>query len=269
MDLSSRVQLFMKARALKPALSLLLTLTVFPPGAAAQQTAASQNAQGVCWQNVATGKPFPNENLVPNGTTQNVGDPDHATSIILDPGQTVVNRYARGADGSWVNTSTGQPFPNENLVPNGTTQNVGDPDHATSIILDPGQTVVNRYARGADGSWVNTSTGQPFPNENLVPNGTTQNVGDPDHATSIILDPGQTVVNRYVKVPCPAPPATTTPPPTPPTPPEENKRVAFQLRGFGGATIVNGNSPSTAGFDGAVLFPLGNRVLVGPTAGFQ
>ncbi len=45
--------------------------------------------------------------------------------------------------------------------------------------------------------------------------------------------------------------------------------IQFQLRGFGGATIINGNTPSTAGFDGAVLFPLGNRVLVGPTAGFQ
>jgi cell division septum initiation protein DivIVA len=72
------------------------------------------------------------------------------------------------------------------------------------------------------------------------------------------------------------PPSTTapskeeTPNPQPPPPiPEENKKVSFQLRGFGGATIVNGNAPSTAGFDGAVLFPLGNRVLVGPTAGFQ
>ncbi len=74
---------------------------------------------------------------------------------------------------------------------------------------------------------------------------------------------------------CP-PPSTTQPPKEetpnrqpPPPKPEENKKVAFQLRGFGGATIVNGNAPSTAGFDGAVLFPLGNRVLVGPTAGFQ
>lgn len=43
----------------------------------------------------------------------------------------------------------------------------------------------------------------------------------------------------------------------------------IQVRGFGGATFVNGNTPGTAGFDGAVLFPLGNRVLLGPTAGFQ
>lgn len=43
--------------------------------------------------------------------------------------------------------------------------------------------------------------------------------------------------------------------------------VAF--RGFVGASIVNGNAPSTAGFDGAVLFPLGDRVLLGPMARFQ
>jgi hypothetical protein len=45
--------------------------------------------------------------------------------------------------------------------------------------------------------------------------------------------------------------------------------IQFQLRGFGGASFINGSTPSAAGFDGAVLFPLGNRLLVGPTAGFQ
>ena len=33
--------------------------------------------------------------------------------------------------------------------------------------------------------------------------------------------------------------------------------------------LVNGNAPSVAGFDGVVLFPLGNRVLVGPTASYE
>ncbi|MGC1830298.1 MAG: hypothetical protein WA663_07795 [Candidatus Acidiferrales bacterium] len=64
-------------------------------------------------------------------------------------------------------------------------------------------------------------------------------------------------------------PPSATQAPNPPSPPQENKKVSFDFRGFGGATIVNGNAPSTAGFDGAVLFPLGNRVLVGPTAGFE
>src|SRR5262249_7821904 len=45
--------------------------------------------------------------------------------------------------------------------------------------------------------------------------------------------------------------------------------IQFQLRGFGGASFINGNTPATAGFDGAVPFPLGNHLLVGPTAGFQ
>lgn len=44
--------------------------------------------------------------------------------------------------------------------------------------------------------------------------------------------------------------------------------IQFQLRGFGGASFINWNTPPTAGFDGAVLFPLGSRILVGPTAGF-
>jgi hypothetical protein len=45
--------------------------------------------------------------------------------------------------------------------------------------------------------------------------------------------------------------------------------VEYYLRGFGGASFINGNTPASAGFDGGVLFPLGNRLLVGPTAGFQ
>ena len=65
-------------------------------------------------------------------------------------------------------------------------------------------------------------------------------------------------------------------PPSKPTPSSSQTSMSttgagiqFQLRGFGGATIVSGNAPGTAGFDGAVLFPVGNRILVGPTAGFQ
>ena len=45
--------------------------------------------------------------------------------------------------------------------------------------------------------------------------------------------------------------------------------IQFQLRGIGGASLINGNTPTTGGFDGAVLFPLGNRISIGPTAGFQ
>jgi len=45
--------------------------------------------------------------------------------------------------------------------------------------------------------------------------------------------------------------------------------IQFQLRGIGGASFVKGNAPATSGFDGGVFFPLGNRVMVGPSAGFQ
>ncbi len=45
--------------------------------------------------------------------------------------------------------------------------------------------------------------------------------------------------------------------------------IQVQLDGYGGLSFINGNTPATGGFDGTVLFPLGSRVLVGPTAGFQ
>ena len=43
----------------------------------------------------------------------------------------------------------------------------------------------------------------------------------------------------------------------------------FLLRGFGGVTLINGNAPSAAGFDAAVLFPLGHLVHLGFASGFQ
>jgi len=67
----------------------------------------------------------------------------------------------------------------------------------------------------------------------------------------------------------PSPPAKPAPSPSQTSMSTTGAGVQFQLRGFGGTSIVTGNTPATAGFDGAVLFPLGNRVLVGPTAGFQ
>ncbi len=116
--------------------------------------------------------------------------------------------------------------------------------------------------------WIDVATGKQA--TEVVPRGTKP---DPDgqHASG----GGRT----FVRFPCPQPAATqTVPPPVAPKPPLPKTQtsmsttgagIQFQLRGFGGATIINGNTPSTSGFDGAVLFPLGNRVLVGPTAGFQ
>ena len=45
--------------------------------------------------------------------------------------------------------------------------------------------------------------------------------------------------------------------------------IQFQLRGYGGVSIAKDSSPSTVGVEGAMLLPLGNRILVGPSASFQ
>jgi hypothetical protein len=81
----------------------------------------------------------------------------------------------------------------------------------------------------------------------------------------------------YKRVPCPPPTSSPTgtlassstlsPPPS--SSGTIGAGIQFQLRGFGGASFINGHSPATFGFDGAVLFPLGNHILVGPSAGFQ
>jgi hypothetical protein len=215
-------------------------------GAAPQKTPQAD----VCWQNAATGKPVPKENLVPNGATLDPTDPDRASQAQINPGQpgsiipgnppippsapNTIN-YVRGADGSWSNAATGQPIPNGNLVPNGATLDPTDPDRASQAQINPGQ----------PGS--------------IIP-------GNPP------IPPSAPNTINYVRVPCPP----QTVPQTPPTKVAQGPGAggmgftpSVQIRGFGGATIVNGNTPCATGFDGAVLFPLGNRVLVGPTGGFE
>lgn len=90
-------------------------------------------------------------------------------------------------------------------------------------------------------------------------------------ALSFTLAPG--AANAQPQPAAEQPSVTETMPPArvqPPLPPAYTRpRIQFQLRGFGGAAFINGHTAATAGLDGAVLFPLGNRLLVGPTAGFQ
>ena len=43
----------------------------------------------------------------------------------------------------------------------------------------------------------------------------------------------------------------------------------FQLRGHGGAAILDGQSMSAFGFDGAILFPVSKGILLGPLVGYQ
>lgn len=204
MEMTSRTLIQTIARLLKVVIGLLLVLTVFPVGVAAQQTATSQGS----------------------GTPQPPGAPQSDSPLVVEEGQTIGT--LSGAQTQVFSTIL-KPDPN-------------DPEHAT----DP--TGRNFHWDSTMDKWVNSETGR---------------------------------VTAFMGYLCsmPEPSATSTPSaagaPSGATP-KENKSVStsgftpsIQLRGFGGATIVNGNTPATAGFDGAVLFPLGNRVLVGPTAGFQ
>jgi len=105
--------------------------------------------------------------------------------------------------------------------------------------------------------WIDAKTGKPVPTVplsgiNLIgvqAEGAGVQAGvalmdDPhaDHASN--PKTGQT----FVRVPCPPQTATTTPPPAPGTT-GMGFTPSFQIRGFGGATFVNGNTPSTAGFE--------------------
>jgi hypothetical protein len=125
--------------------------------------------------------------------------------------------------------------------------------------------------------WRDAKTGEPVASGPILQAGITLTNQPVDRAVrtdpadrNTAFDPESG--RNFVLVPCPPQTATTTPPTSVARGPGTTGMgftPTIQLRGFGGATIVNGNAPSTAGFDGAVLFPLGNRVLVGPTAGFQ
>jgi len=192
----------------------------------------------------------------------------------------------------WINAKTGAPVRKENLVPNGATQDPTDPDRASATVRTEPEgpltgpsfphTATTNYVRGADGSWSNAATGEQVPNENLVPSGATRDPADPDRASATVRTEPEgpltgpsfphTATTNYVRVPCPPPTQTTTPPTKValgPGPTGVGFTPTIQLRGFAGATFVNGNTPCATGFDGAVLFPLGNRVLVGPTGGFE
>ncbi|HEV2486529.1 MAG TPA: hypothetical protein VGT08_13425 [Terracidiphilus sp.] len=131
-------------------------------------------------------------------------------------------------------------------------QDPSDPTHAFDSTT--GQ---NLFWDSSKNSWVDSQTGQSlgFDGRCVSP----QPASGPQTPPSPQTPPTNT-----------PPPATSTTQPAPHSPVSMSGFVpSIQLRGFGGASLINGNRPSTSGFDGAVLFPLGNRVLVGPTAGFQ
>jgi len=204
-----------------------------------------------------THRKFPTHPSVSVLRSTAIGLSSVALALTLSFGQTAkAQGQATGRKDCWINVKTGKPI---HTAPLGSKPEdfLGDYNRWT----DPrtGQ----RFAQAPDGSWVNVQTGQPIA---TAPLGSKPEdfLDDYNHWT----DPR--TGERFVRVACPPPQsATTTPPATPSAAPGEKKKVALQLRGFGGATFISGNTPATAGFDGAVLFPLANRVLVGPMAGFE
>ena len=276
------------------------------PQTATATTNYVRGADGT-WTNATTGQAIPNGNLVPSGATQDPSDPDRASQTTiatveagnpLNPTSnpnpqtaTATTNYVRVPCPPQTATTTGlaaaqnsgtitfqmrtanQPVSGVSIfvlvganklpsgAPTGTTDNTG------TFVLPPGLLSANKahlqmeiYVRvcvnGQEQVFV-----IPKGAEGQVPADTNdckrRRVGgfywDGGSTVVVGLGPGGTVTQTGGAV----------------IPHEEIKKVSLQIRGFGGATFVNGNTPSTAGFDGAVLFPLGNRVLVGPTAGFE
>jgi len=168
-------------------------------------------------------------------TMQAPGAPQGTTPVVISEGQGVAT-----ATGRQTQVFSTVLFPDPN-----------DPEHAT----DP-RTGRNFHWDSATNTWVNSQTGESF------------------HAAGYLCSTPGSSPQQPTAPPLQTPPTTGTTRPAAPSSSQTSMGttgagIQFQLRGFGGATIVNGNAPATAGFDGAVLFPLGNHVLVGPTAGFQ
>jgi hypothetical protein len=184
---------------------------------------------------------------------------------------------------SWVDVNSGQALGVDGRRTNDGTVIPGPPPlHGTVATLTGAQTDITHHAEQ-----------DPSDPTRAFDNKTGQNLQwNPEEFTWVDVKTGESVgvdgrcvspppANAPQTPPSPRPPPAINPPPTttttkpaPPSPSQTSMSttgsgIQFQLRGIGGASFINGNTPSTAGFDGAVLFPLGNRVLVGPTAGFQ
>lgn len=138
-------------------------------------------------------------------------------------------------------------------------RNQTDLEHAT----DP-NTGRNFNWDQATNQWVNSATGQSYHSAGYL-----CSTSGPSAPSSATPQPGPATQGqpnptaRQQSQPKPSPSSSQTSKST------TGAGIQFQLRGFGGVSFINGNTPATAGFDGAVLFPLGNHLLVGPTAGFE
>ena len=233
MLLKPRVGQRVRVRSICPV--LLVISGTFGLPAAAQKTATPQNPQA-------------------SGATQPPGGPqDNGGPIVIVEGQNVA-------------TTTGVQTQVFATILDRTP---ADPEHAT----DP-QTGRNFNWDSTTNRWINSQTGQVAGSSPWWYLSKTQ--------PSAPLTSTPTPAPLTPPANTPAPTTSTTPPAQPQTAAGTPRRrrsgvflagrdtpLNFRFRGFGGTSFINGNTPPTAGFDGAVLFPLGNRILVGPTAGFQ
>jgi uncharacterized repeat protein (TIGR01451 family) len=282
-----------------------VSLAVLPERAMAQANAQTR----VCWINAKTGAPVPKEKLVPNGTHQDPTDPDRASEssvpneqptgpLSTGPVATATNNYIRVP----CSPQTAATTPSTKVaIAEPTTAAPGAPE------LTITKSHTGDFTQGGTGAYMvvvsnvgNAPTSGTVTVTEMPPSGlgfvsmsgTGWTCGKNTCKRSDALAAGASypaltvtvAVDLYSVsqtaseggVEAASPPAAIsgvstviiTKPPTDGST-AMGSAPSFEIRGFGGAAMVNGNSPSTAGFDGAVLFPLGNRVLVGPMAGFQ
>ena len=230
---------------LRVAIISLMISGVFSVPVVAQETATMQDAQ---LEDALFSVLFAKFNVVTDGvnSVQRAGDPDSAFDS--NSGRNFVYDHRKKV---WIDAKTGEAvtsanledalfqclFAKFNVVTDGvnSVQRASDPDSAFDS--KSGRNFVYDHQKQ---SWIDAKTGECICPSCAVPQ-----------------------ENKSVSV--------STPPQAIPQNPDSMSGFtpSFQLRGFGGVTLMSGNAPTTAGFDGAVLFPLGNRVLVGPTAGFQ
>jgi RHS repeat-associated protein len=280
-DVSCRRLASLAASLLVRTARVVLMLTLLPP-AWAQTTSTQQESSGTIipappvfhglvptwtganWSSVGVPDPQATGASVsqgPHQAQQDPTDPTHAHDSVT--GQ---NLYWDPDKNTWVNSATGQSVGFDGvLTSNGTIIPAPPVFHG----LVPTWTGAN---------W--SSVGVPDPQATGAsvsqgPHQAQQDPTDPTHAfdattgQNLNWDPDKnTWVDSKTGVSVGFDGVLTTPPPSPPKMPGATSMVTPGA-GFGGATFVNGNAPSTAGFDGAVLFPLGNRVLVEPTASYE
>jgi len=283
---------------------LFAALTFLTPRACPQRTSATGVAPGLDPQDPTvtpdrTGPIVITEGQTISTTTgaqtqvlssilQRPNDAEHA----VDP-QTGRNFNWDPEKKVWVNSRTGEaanftgylcPTP-----PTGATGSLQPqdptavPDRIGPIVITEGQTVST--ATGAQTQVVSSILQRPNDAEHAVDPQTGRNFNwDPEKKVWVNSRTGEVANFTGYLCPTPSAPLGTAPEPAPPhpatptttaTPPAPSSSsqtsmsttgsgIQFQLRGIGGVSFINGNTPATAGFDGAVLFPLGSRISIGP-----